>query len=115
MGEIPPKGRQRGPLPRPSGRTAPVIAVPWRNGDPFTRDPDAIERVESGGDTTVILDDGTKFGIGQSIDELVLIVLDHRAARSSARRRLDGPLPVPGLVPGRPGRGARTRGEFVQD
>jgi uncharacterized protein YlzI (FlbEa/FlbD family) len=92
-----------------------VIAVTCRNGEHFTLDPDAIERVESGGDTTVILDDGTKFVIGQSIDELVLIVRDHRAAAISARRRLDGPLPVPGFVPGRPRRGARTRGEFVRD
>ena len=56
-----------------------MIAVTCRNGEHFTLDPDAIERVESGGDTTVILDDGTKFVVGQSIDELVHIVRDHRA------------------------------------
>src|SRR4051795_3793798 len=99
MGEIPPKGRQRGPLPRPSGRTAPVIAVTCRNGEHYTLDPDAIERVEAGGDTTVILDDGTKFVVGQSLEELVLIVRDSRAAATSARRRLAGPLPAPGVVP----------------
>jgi flagellar protein FlbD len=81
-----------------------VIAVTCRNGEHFTLDPDAIERVESGGDTTVILEDGTKFVIGQSIDELVRIVRDHRAAAVSARRRLDGPIPAPGFVPGRPPR-----------
>jgi uncharacterized protein YlzI (FlbEa/FlbD family) len=91
-----------------------VIAVTCRNGEHFTVDPDAIERVESGGDTTVILDDGTKFVIGQSIDELVLIVRDHRAAAMSARRVLDGPLPRPGSVPGRPRIAARTP-ELVQD
>ena len=63
-----------------------MIAVTCRNGEHFTLDPDAIERVESGGDTTVILEDGTKFVIGQSIDELVRIVRDHRAAAVSARR-----------------------------
>jgi uncharacterized protein YlzI (FlbEa/FlbD family) len=91
-----------------------VIAVTCRNGEHFTLDPDAIERVESGGDTTVILDDGTKFVIGQSIDDLVLIVRDHRAAAISARRSLDGPLPRPGSVPGRPRTAARTP-ELVQD
>ena len=92
-----------------------MIAVTCRNGEHFTLDPDAIERVESGGDTTVILDDGTKFVIGQSIDELVVIVRDHRAAAISARRRLDGPLPTPGFVPGRPRRPARIPGELVRD
>ena len=79
-----------------------MIAVTCRNGEQYTLDPDAIERVESGGDTTVILDDGTKFVVGQSIDEMVRIVRDHRAALVSARRRLDGPTPRPGWVPGRP-------------
>ena len=92
-----------------------MIAVTCRNGEHFTLDPDAIERVESGGDTTVILDDGTKFVIGQSIDELVHIVRDHRAAALSARRRLAGPLPRPGLVPGRTRVSARAPGELVKD
>ena len=91
-----------------------MIALTCRNGEHYTLNPDAIERVESGGDTTVILDDGTKFVIGQSIDELVLIVRDHRAAAISARRSLDGPLPRPGSVPGRPRIAARIP-EFVQD
>jgi uncharacterized protein YlzI (FlbEa/FlbD family) len=93
-----------------------VIAVTCRNGEHYALDPDAIERVESGGDTTVILDDGTKFVIGQSIDELVLIVRDHRAAALSARRRrLDGPQPAPGVVPGRPRVGARIPGGSARD
>jgi flagellar protein FlbD len=92
-----------------------VIAVTCRNGEHFTLDPDAIERVESGGDTTVILGDGTKFVIGQDIDELVRIVRDHRAAAVSARRRLDGPMPRPGSVPRRPWRSAGTPGEPFRD
>ncbi len=55
-----------------------MIAVTCRNGEHFTVDPDAIQRVETGGDTTVILDDGTRFVIGQDLDELVLIVRDLR-------------------------------------
>ena len=84
-----------------------MIAVTCRNGEHFTLDPDAIERVEDDGDTVVILEDGTKFVIGQTIDDLVRIVRDHRAAQVSARRRLAGPVPVPGHVPGRPHRSAR--------
>ena len=92
-----------------------MIALTCRNGEHFPVDPDAIERVESGGDTTVILDDGTKFVIGQNIDELVRIVRDHRAAAVSARRRLDGPMPRPGVVPGRALVSAGTPAELVQD
>ena len=82
-----------------------MIAVTCRNGEHFSLDPDAIQRVESRGDTTVILDDGTKFVVDQTIDQLVRIVRDHRASALSARRlRLDGPIPAPGFVPGRPRR-----------
>ena len=79
-----------------------MIAVTCRNGEHFTLDPDSIERVEHDGDTVVILEDGTKFVIGQTIDDLVRIVRDHRAARVSARRRMAGAVPPPGYVPGRP-------------
>jgi flagellar protein FlbD len=84
-----------------------VIAVTCRNGEHFTLDPDAIERVEHDDDTVVVLEDGTKFVIGHTIDDLVRIVRDHRAAQVSARRRLAGPVPLPGFVPGRPHRGTR--------
>ena len=79
-----------------------MIAVTCRNGEHFTLDPDAIERVEAGRDTTVILEDGTKYVIGQSMDELVHIVRDHRAALVSTRaRRFGGPFPSPAMVPPR--------------
>ena len=42
-----------------------MIAVTCRNGEHFTLDPDAIERVEQQADTVVVLEDGTKFVIGQ--------------------------------------------------
>ena len=78
-----------------------MIAVTRRNGEHVDLDPDAIQRVESAGETTLVLDDGTRFVIGQSIDELILSVRDDRAAAMSARRRLAGPAPRPGRVPGR--------------
>jgi uncharacterized protein YlzI (FlbEa/FlbD family) len=84
-----------------------VIAVTCRNGEHFSLDPDTIERVEAAGDTVVFLEDGTKFVIGQTIDDVVRIVRDHRAAVVSARRRLAGPVAAPGHVPGRPYRTAR--------
>ena len=84
-----------------------MIAVTCRNGEHFRLDPDHIERVEHDGDTVLILEDGTKFVIGQTIDDLVRIVRDHRAAQVSARRRLAGPVPPPGRVPGRPVGAAR--------
>ena len=85
-----------------------MIAVTCRNGEHFTLDPDTIERVEQHADTVVILEDGTKFVIGQTLDDVITIVRDHRAAQVSARRRLAGPVPghVPGCVPGRPHRSA---------
>ena len=79
-----------------------MIAVTCRNGEHFTLNPDTIERVENDGDTVLFLEDGTKFVIGQTIDDLVRIVRDHRAAQVSARRRLAGPVPAAGHVPGRP-------------
>ncbi len=79
-----------------------MIAVTCRNGEHFSLDPDHIERVETGGDTTVILEDGTRYVIGQDLDELVLMVRDHRAALLATRgRRFGGPFPSPTMVPRR--------------
>ena len=78
-----------------------MIAVTCRNGEHFTLDPDAIQRVETRGDTTVILQDGTKFVVGQDLDELVGIVRDHRAAVVATRgRQFGGSFPSPAMVPG---------------
>ena len=79
-----------------------MIAVTCRNGEHFSLDPDHIERVETGGDTTVILEDGTRYVIGHDLDELVRIVRDHRAALAVKRgRRLGGLFPSPAVVPHR--------------
>jgi uncharacterized protein YlzI (FlbEa/FlbD family) len=83
-----------------------VIAVTCRNGEHFTLNPDAIERVEDRGDTWVFLEDGTKYCIGQTIEELIRIMAVHRAAALSARRGLGGRLPATELVPGSPPRRA---------
>jgi uncharacterized protein YlzI (FlbEa/FlbD family) len=78
-----------------------MIAVTCRNGEHFMLDPDTIERVEEREDTWVILEDGTKYVIGQSLEELIRIATQHRAAAISARRMVSGPTPAPDHVPGR--------------
>ena len=86
-----------------------MIAVTCRDGEHVSLEPDAIERVEHDVHTVVILGNGTKFVVGQTIDDLVRIVRDHRAAQVSARRRMAGRVAAPGYVPGRPYRTAVDR------
>jgi uncharacterized protein YlzI (FlbEa/FlbD family) len=65
-----------------------VIAVTCRNGEHFTIDPDHIERVETGSDTTLHMVDGSKYVIAQELDDLIVSVRDHRAATFVTRNRL---------------------------
>ena len=65
-----------------------MIAVTCRNGEHFTIDPDHIERVETGHDTTLHMVDGSKYVIDQHLDVLITTVRDHRAAMFVARNRL---------------------------
>ena len=65
-----------------------MIAVTCRNGEHFTIDPDHIERVETGNDTTLHMLDGSKYVIAQELDDLIVAVRDHRAATFVARTRL---------------------------
>ncbi len=72
-----------------------MIAVTCRNGEHFTIDPDSIERVETGNDTTLHMVDGSKYVIDQDLDHLIIAVRDHRAAQFVARNRLvDGGTPA---------------------
>jgi uncharacterized protein YlzI (FlbEa/FlbD family) len=84
-----------------------VIAVTCRNGEHFSIDPDAIERVEAAGEIVVHMVDGSKYVIDQALDELVAVVRDHRAAALAARNRLaDGFSAAPAAT--RHGRRVRT-------
>ena len=65
-----------------------MIAVTCRNGEHFSVDPDAIERVETANDTVVFMTDGSKYVIDQPFEELLRAVRDHRAAAWVARQRL---------------------------
>ena len=71
-----------------------MIAVTCRNGEHFSIDPDAIERVETRNDTVVHMVDGSKYVVDISLDELLLAVRDHRAAGFVARHRLVDGHPV---------------------
>ena len=76
-----------------------MIAVTCRNGEHFSIDPDAIERIETDPDTVVILADGSKYVVAQSIDELLTTVRDHRATAYVSRARLvDGLAGAPASV-----------------
>ena len=83
-----------------------MIPVTCRNGEHFSIDPDAIERVESTNDTVVHMADGSKYVVAVSLDELVVAVRDARAADVVARNRLVDEVATPTAPPVR-----RTRGE----
>ena len=93
----------RVPSPAPPGSATPterkdrsVIAVTCRNGEHFSIDPDAIERVETASDTVLHMTDGSKYVIAQELDELLIAVRDHRAAAVVAHLHLvDGYAATP--------------------
>ena len=74
-----------------------MIAVTCRNGEHFTVDPDAIERIETHPDTTLVLVDGSHYVVEADFEDLLRAVRDHRAADVVAREHLvDGSVAVPG-------------------
>ena len=89
-----------------------MIAVTCRNGEHFTIDPDHIERVETGNDTTLHMVDGSKYVIDQDLDDLIIAIRDHRAATFVARNRLvDGLAANPAATPAATRHARRTRGD----
>ena len=67
-----------------------MIAVTCRNGEHFTLDPAQIERVEVDPDTVVHLDDGTKYVVAESFDDLLRTIRDHRATLLVVQQRMYG-------------------------
>ena len=67
-----------------------MIAVTCRNGEHFSVDPMSIERVETDPDVVVHLVDGTKYVIGETFDQLMRSIRDHRATVVVAQKRLGG-------------------------
>ena len=70
-----------------------MIAVTCRNGEHFTVDPDAIERVESDPDTVIHLVDGRKYVVSESLEQLLKTIQVHRAFAVVAHQHLTDPLP----------------------
>jgi uncharacterized protein YlzI (FlbEa/FlbD family) len=67
-----------------------LIAVTCRNGEHFTVDPVAIERVETDPDTVIHLIDGTKYVVNESFDDVLRTISDHRATSLVAQQQLYG-------------------------
>jgi uncharacterized protein YlzI (FlbEa/FlbD family) len=67
-----------------------VIAVTCRNGEHFSVDPDAIERVETEPDTVIHLIDGTKYVVELPFEDLLRAIRDHRATTMVAHQQLSG-------------------------
>jgi uncharacterized protein YlzI (FlbEa/FlbD family) len=70
-----------------------MIAVTCFNGEHFSVDPDAIERVETDPDTVIHLVDGTKYVVTESFEHLLATIRNHRATEAHAREHLTDPLP----------------------
>jgi flagellar protein FlbD len=70
-----------------------MIAVTCRNGEHFSVDPDAIERVETDPDTVIHLVDGTKYVVDVTFDDLLTAIQVHRAATTHAHQHLTDSLP----------------------
>ncbi len=70
-----------------------MIAVTCRNGEHFSVDPDAIERVETDPDTVIHLVDGTKSVVSETFDELLKTIQVHRAVAAVAHQHLTDSLP----------------------
>jgi flagellar protein FlbD len=67
-----------------------MIAVTCRNGEYFSVDPTTIERVETEPDTVIHLVDGTKRVVTNSFDDLMRLIVEHRAGVVVAQKRLAG-------------------------
>ncbi|WP_226925493.1 flagellar FlbD family protein [Georgenia thermotolerans] len=57
-----------------------MIIVRRLTGQPFAINPDLIERIECTPDTILVLLDGTRYIVNESMDEIVALIQDHRAA-----------------------------------
>lgn len=70
-----------------------MIAVTCRNGEHFSVDPAAIERVETDPDTVIHLVEGTKYVVAETFDHLLGMILAHHALAVVARQHLTDRLP----------------------
>lgn len=57
-----------------------MIIVRRLTGQQFAINPDLLGRIEATPDTILVLVDGTRYIVGQSMDEVVALVRDYRAS-----------------------------------
>lgn len=70
-----------------------MIAVTCRNGEHFSVDPDAIERVETDPDTVIHLVDGRKYVVNETFDQVLRTIQAHRAVAVVSQQHLTDRLP----------------------
>ncbi len=69
-----------------------MITVTRRNGTAFALNPDLIERVEATPDTVITLVSGTKYVVGETVEQIVQEVCQFRA---SVLLATSSPAPAP--------------------
>ncbi|BDZ39194.1 flagellar FlbD family protein [Microbacterium suwonense] len=74
-----------------------MIVVTRLNLTRFAVNPDLIERVQASPDTTIIMVDGARFVVQESMDELIAQITDFRARVLSTALRLSSAPPSGGL------------------
>ncbi|WP_127126454.1 flagellar FlbD family protein [Georgenia sp. SYP-B2076] len=67
-----------------------MIIVRRLTGQPFAINPDLIERIECTPDTILVLLDGTRYIVNESLDEIVSMVQDHRASIVARSLQMSG-------------------------
>jgi uncharacterized protein YlzI (FlbEa/FlbD family) len=70
-----------------------MIAVTCFNGEHFSVDLDAIERIETDPDTVIHLVDGTKYVVTEDFEHLLTKIRNHRAVEVHAREHFTDSLP----------------------
>ena len=66
-----------------------MIRVTRLNGEQFALNPDLIERVEAHPDTVVFLADGTRYVVKETVDEVLLEILEYRAGILATSYEMD--------------------------
>ena len=75
-----------------------MIVLTRLNDAKFAINPDLIERIQSSPDTTLIMVDGAKYIVTESLDEVIALIAGYRAQVISLARD----LPVRDFRPGQP-------------
>ena len=76
-----------------------MLTLSRLSGQSFALNPDLIERAEATPDTVVTLVNGSKYVIGETLDELVALVCDYRAAIVQTSRAIGEPAYRPRAHP----------------